>query len=286
MNSVVIGASGKIGKYFFSNKQKDLLLTYNKNKLKNGIKFDVLKDNIADLIKKKNISKVVILSAYSDPDFCKKNKELSERLNVIKTKKLISCLIKKKIYFIFFSTEFVFDGKIGKYNENHKPKPINLYGKQKLEIEKYINKNTKNFCIFRIAKTYGDDLNDNTLISDFINRSKKKNSKIFAATDQKFSPLFSRDLVKITKLFLKKEIRGTFNVGGPKGYSRYNLYRKFNNLISKNKRLNKIKIIKSKLNNFKFTDKRPKDVSFNIRKLKKNINFELTNIEDMLVKKI
>ena len=30
----------------------------------------------------------------------------------------------------------------------------------------------------------------------------------------------------------------------------------------------------------------PKDVSFNIRKLKKNINFELTNIEDMLVKKI
>ncbi len=286
MNSVVIGASGKIGKYFFSNKQKGLLLTYNKNKLKNGIKFDVLRDSISDLIKKKNISKVVILSAYSDPDFCKKNKELSEKLNVIKTKKLISYLIKKNIYFIFFSTEFVFDGKIGKYNENHKPKPINLYGKQKLEIEKYINKNTKNFCIFRIAKTYGDDLNDNTLISDFINRSKKKNSKIFAATDQKFSPLFSRDLVKVTKFFLKKKIRGTFNVGGPRGYSRYNLYTKFNNLISKNKKLNKIKIIKTKLNNFKFIDKRPKDVSFNIHKLKKNINFELTNVEDMLIKKI
>ena len=102
MNYVVIGASGKIGKYFFSNKQKGLLLTYNKNKIKNGIKFDVLKDNISDLIKRKNISKVVILSAYSDPDFCKKNRELSEKLNVIKTKKLISYLIKKKIYFIFF----------------------------------------------------------------------------------------------------------------------------------------------------------------------------------------
>ena len=189
MNSVVIGASGKIGKYFFSNKQKDLLLTYNKNKLKNGIKFDVLKDNIIDLIKKKNISKVVILSAYSDPDFCKKNKELSEKLNVIKTKKLISCLIKKK-YIFFFSSEFVFDGKIGKYNENHKPKPINLYGKQKLEIEKYINKNTKNFCIFRIAKTYGDDLNDNTLISDFINKIKKKTQKFLLQLIKNFPHFF------------------------------------------------------------------------------------------------
>ena len=45
-------------------------------------------------------------------------------------------------------------------------------------------------------------MNDNTLISDFINRS-KKNQK-FKRTDQKFSPLFSRDLVKITKLFFKK----------------------------------------------------------------------------------
>ena len=37
---------------------KRIYLTYNKNKLKNGIKFDVLKDNIADLIKKKIFPKL------------------------------------------------------------------------------------------------------------------------------------------------------------------------------------------------------------------------------------
>ena len=42
----------------FSNKQKDLLLTYNKNKLKNGIKFDVLKDNIMILLRKKIFPKL------------------------------------------------------------------------------------------------------------------------------------------------------------------------------------------------------------------------------------
>ena len=74
------------------------------------------------ILLRKNISKVVILSAYSDPDFCKKNKELSERLNVIKTKKLISYLIKKK-YILFFFLQ-------------------NLYLMEKLEnIMKIINQN-------------------------------------------------------------------------------------------------------------------------------------------------
>ena len=52
MSSIVIGASGKIGKYFFNTKKRDLLLTYNKNKIKNGIKFNILTDKIEDLVNK------------------------------------------------------------------------------------------------------------------------------------------------------------------------------------------------------------------------------------------
>lgn len=284
MNSIVIGASGKIGKYFFNNKKRDLLLTYNKNKIKNGIKFNILTDKIEKLVDKKKISKVMILSAHSDPDFCIKNKKKSKLLNVIKMKKLISYFIKRNIYFIFFSTEFVFDGKKGNYSELSKTNPINLYGKQKLEIENFIKKYAKYYSIFRVAKTYGNDLKDNTLINFFIEKSKRKNSIILAASDQKFSPLFSKDLVKIAKFFIQKKIVGTFNIGGPKVYSRYGLYMKFNNLLKKKNKFYKVKIIKKKLDQFKFADKRAKNVSFNITKLKKHINFKLSNIEDILMK--
>lgn len=286
MNSLVIGASGKIGKYFLHNKRKELLLTYNKNKFKGGLKYNIFKDKISNIIKKYNIFKVVLLSAYSDPDYCKKNLKISSQLNVEKTKKLISDLINHNVYFIFFSTEFVFDGKKGRYSENDKTRPLNVYGKQKLEIEKYIKQNTKNYCIFRIAKTYGDDFKDNTLVVDFIKKSKQRKVTIFAAKDQKFSPLFSKDLVKITNFFLKKKITGTFNIGGPKIFSRYSLYSKFNKLIKKSKNYNKINLIEKNLKNFKFIDKRPKDVSFNINKLKRVINFKLTNIETVLIKNL
>ena len=77
------------------------MLTYNKNKIKNGIKFNIFTDKIEDLVIKKKITKAVILSAYSDPDYCIKNRKKSELLNVVKTKKLISYFI-KRIFILFF----------------------------------------------------------------------------------------------------------------------------------------------------------------------------------------
>jgi len=276
MKYIVIGASGKIGKYFL--KKKNIIFTYNKKKLTNGVKFNLLRDDFQKVVQKNRISRAVILSAYSDPDFCKKYLKKSRLINVTKTKKLINALIKNNIYFIFFSTEFVFDGKKGNYKEDAFTKPINVYGKQKLEIEKYIQKNTQDYCIFRIAKTYGDQHWDNSLINDFLKRSKKK-IITFAASDQIFSPIYVRDLVKITDFFIKKKIKGIYNVGGNKAISRYKLYKKFNFLLKNNKSYPQVKIVQKKLRDFKFFDKRPNNVSFNTQKLKKILHFKLSNIE-------
>ena len=96
------------------------------------------------ILLRKNISKVVILSAYSDPDFCKKNKKLSEKLNVIKTKKLISYLLKKK-YILFFSQNLYLMEKLENIMKIINQNQLISMEDKKLEIEKYINKNTKNF---------------------------------------------------------------------------------------------------------------------------------------------
>ena len=53
-------------------------------------------------------------------------------------------------------------------------------------IEKFIKKNAKFYSIFRIAKTYGNDLKDNTLVSYFIAKSKQKNSIVLAAQIKNF----------------------------------------------------------------------------------------------------
>ena len=45
MNTLIIGASGKIGKYFREVRKKDYYYTYNKSFFSNGIYFNILKQS-------------------------------------------------------------------------------------------------------------------------------------------------------------------------------------------------------------------------------------------------
>ena len=283
LKTLIIGASGKIGKYLLEFGNNNYIYTYNKRKIYKGIHFDITKNNLNRLCEKFTINKIVLLSGISDPDECYKKRKYSNLINVTNTKKIIDYIIKKDIYFIFFSTEFIFSGNKGNYNETALARPNQLYGKQKYLIEKYIKKRTKNFSILRIAKTYGDKLHENTLISNFIASLKNGKREFNVATDQKFNPLYVRDLKKIIKLFLEKEIKGVFNVGGPEQLSRYECIEKIIKQF-KNINMDKINLKKSQLKNFKFLDKRPLNITMNINKIKKIIKFKLTKIDDVAKK--
>jgi dTDP-4-dehydrorhamnose reductase len=282
MQTLIIGASGKIGKFLINKKNKNYYYTYHKTKIKNGIKFDIIKNNINKIIEKYNIENVVLLSAITDPDECNINKKKSNLINVTKTKEVIKNLIKKKIYIIFFSSEFIFSGRQSFYDELSRPHPINLYGKQKLEIERFIKKKCTHYAIIRVAKTYTDDLKDNTLVSAFLKKLKKKEI-LYASSKQIFSPLFVKDLVKIVIYFVKNRIQGTYNVGGPYPQSRKDVLEIIIHQINKkvNKKI-KPKIVDIKLENLNLSDKRPLNVSFNVNKIQKLINFKLTKIENVI----
>ena len=280
MKTLVLGASSKIGKYISS---KDNLLTYNNNKIKNGIKFDITKDDIKKILDKYKITNVVFLSAISDPDECITKKKYSNLVNLLNTKKIIDELIKRNIYFIFFSSEYIFSGTKGNYQEKSIVKPNNLYGKQKFLIEKFIKKKTKNYAIFRIARTYGDKLNDKTLITNFLSELINGKRDFVVASDQKFNPLYALDLKKIINRFLLKKIKGTFNVGGNQKLSRYECI----NIILKSlsyKNQKKIKLNKISFSNFKTIDNRPFNTTFNVNKLKKKVNISMTNFEKIAKK--
>ena len=46
MKTLIIGASGKIGRLITNFKNKNNILTYNKNKISGGIHFDITKNNL------------------------------------------------------------------------------------------------------------------------------------------------------------------------------------------------------------------------------------------------
>ena len=162
MKIIIIGASGVIGYQLFltfKSRGKKVIGTYSNNKKKGLKKFYILSDRINKFVKINEEDIVILLTAISNPTFGYKNPNISKNINIVATKKIIDDLkiIGCKLYFM--SSVEVFDGRKGNYSENSLPNPLNLYGKQKFYIEKYIKKNLKNYCIMRTSFIVGKDPN-------------------------------------------------------------------------------------------------------------------------------
>ena len=96
--------------------------------------------------------------------------------------------------------------------------------------------------------------------------------------DQKFSPIFVKDLINITNFFLKKKSKG-YNIAGPKAYSRYDCLRILKKPFSKVQK--KIQIKKIKLNDMKFIENRPLNLSLKVNKLIKTYKHSITPLEKL-----
>ena len=278
MKSLVIGGSSNLGSHLINTNPKKFDFTYFKNKKKNGIYFDILNDSI-DKLNVKNYKSVILLSAISNPAICHENKEYSNKLNVEATIELVKYLSDNNIKLIFFSSEFIYDGKKGNYSETDEPNPINLYGDQKLKVENYIKQNVEKYSILRIAKTYTNNLNDNSFLSFFYSELiKKKKKEISIIDDEFFSPLSIDDLIKIINYSIENKVH-ILNVGGPERKSRLDCLKDF--LKVKN-----IKLINVNLYQRKITKNSviiPKDVSFNINKIRE-FNRNMLTIDKFLKK--
>src|SRR5688572_19586277 len=81
---------------------------------------------------------VIHSAAMSKPDECETNKEAAWLTNVTATQWLLEASAGG--FFIFVSTDFIFDGERGLYKEDDEPGPVNYYGKTKLAAEELVKK--------------------------------------------------------------------------------------------------------------------------------------------------
>lgn len=270
---LIIGASSFIGKNLSSKLSTDSYLgTYLSKETPNSIKFNLKEDSIAKTLKDKNgFTHALILSAVSNPDACAKNPEYSNKVNVIQTKKLINELKDFNIIPVFASTEAVFDGEKGAYVEEDTPNPILLYGKQKREIEVYLEENFSKYVILRISRAFSSNFLDGTLLVSMLDQI-KNNSKIVCASDQVMSPIHIDECSETILSIINSKEYGVFHVAGLEIKSRLEV---LNTLLDEYKKKFNFSgsVTKCSLRDFNSIEKRPLDTSLCNKKI-----FELTKI--------
>lgn len=214
---LVIGGSGFVGNRFgLTWPVSYIVKTYFKNKITNESYFNIHDDSLTKIIKNKNdFSHVLFLGGIFRFDKINSNLEEATLLNVNRTNKLLSEAVDLGLTPVFFSTESVFDGKAGFYAEGDPPCPIFNYAQQKIEVEDYIKNNFQKYLIVRLAKVYGSEMGDNTLVTSWLNKL-HKNENIFCANDNIFSPIYIDDVIVFIEKLIELDCVGIYHLASTK----------------------------------------------------------------------
>ena len=283
---LVVGGGGYIGNVVTSYLLKKKFnvtnfdcFIYEKSKMLVSKIKKIKKINIVDINKLdknwKNYKIIIYLSGLVGDPITKKYPKLSYKINLIATKKFIKYLNKKKIdQFIFVSTcsNYGLSNSKKKLNENSRLKPISLYAKAKVEIEKYLLKNKRklnySFNILRFATAFGTSsrMRFDLTINQFVNEI-YFNKEVGVYDPDTWRPYCHvKDFASaIHKVILKsKKINSqVFNIGSDKNnFSKIQIIE----LITKQMNKGKYKILKYSM------DKRNYIVDFS--KIKKILNFK------------
>ena len=276
MNIWVIGKNGMLA--------KDILKVFDKNNisyLSTGREIDIT--NINDLnnfIKNKNIDIVINCAAYTKVDLAEDEPEICDKINALGVKNISEICENKNLKLIHFSSDYVFDGNANKpYKESDATNPINVYGKSKLEGEKYaLSLNSS--LVIRISWLYG--INGNNFVYTMLNFMKNKDS-IKVVNDQYGSPTNTLDVANLI-LYIIKDFRfGLYHYTNEGNISWFDFANSIYDLAKKNNILNKECIIKPcKSEEYKTKAKRPKFSVLSKEKIKNDCKINLIDYRESL----
>ena len=157
---------------------------------------------------------VIHAGAMSKPDDCETNQWQAYLTNVEGTITLLLNAEEQKSFFVFLSTDFVFDGNRGMYSENDEPDPVSFYGKTKMEAEDAVQEYEFGWAIARTVLVYGKPPQGRQNILTVVREKLVKGEEYSVVNDQVRTPTYVEDLATGIVLIIEKRATGIFHLSG------------------------------------------------------------------------
>lgn len=126
----------------------------------------------------------------------------------------------RSIPFVFFSTDYVFDGAAGPYAEDAPTHPLSIYGRSKLKGEQAIAAAHPSALILRTNVVFGPDRQRKNFLYT-LQRLLSAGTTMRVPTDQLSTPTYNEDLASATIALANAGHAGLFNISGHEFMSRY-----------------------------------------------------------------
>lgn len=223
---------------------------------------------------------VVHAGAMSKPDECEMDQMKAYLVNVEGTVQLLINSEDLKSFFIFLSTDFVFDGERGMYIEGEEPQPVNYYGRTKLEAEEAVKEYEYDWAIVRTVLVYGKNHSGHNNILKIVKEKLEKGEEYNVVDDQLRTPTYVEDLAKGIVSIIEKKATGIFHLSGKDVLTPYQMAIK----TAEHLKLDSAVIKKVTAASFSQPAKRPLKTGFIIDKARNELGYEPISFEEGLKK--
>lgn len=223
------------------------------------------------MIKEEKPAIIVHAAAMTQVDECQLDQDKCEEVNVRATAQLLLHAESFSSHFIYISTDFVFDGEKGDYEEGDHLNPISWYGFTKVHAEGVVETSEIPWAIVRTCLVYGNVLSGTrSNIVSWVKQNLEQGKPIKVVSDQWRTPTYVEDLAKGVLLIIQKEATGIYHISGKDKLTPYDIAL----ATASHFKLDGSLIEKVDASTFSQPAKRPPKTGFNISKAMKELGFQ------------
>jgi dTDP-4-dehydrorhamnose reductase len=152
-------------------------------------------------------------------DRCEAEPDLAMRLNRDAPAAAARAAAKQGAPLVFYSSEYVFDGARGGYDEDASPSPTSVYGRSKLEGELAVREANPRAVVVRTSVVYGPEPQGKNFVVQ-LRRRLAGGEEMRVPMDQVSCPTYNADLAAASVELVERALSGVFHVAGPEAMDR------------------------------------------------------------------
>jgi dTDP-4-dehydrorhamnose reductase len=147
-------------------------------------------------------------------DYCEDHPEEARRINRDAPAALARVAAGSGSGVVFYSSDYVFDGRAGPYGEDDRPNPLSVYGRSKWEGERAVLDASPRALVIRTTGVYGPEPQQKNFVYQLLRRLGALQSMPVPA-DQISTPTYNRDLAAASVALAERGVSGVYHVAGP-----------------------------------------------------------------------
>ncbi|MBN8878095.1 MAG: SDR family oxidoreductase [Sphingobacteriales bacterium] len=292
MNVLITGANGFLGHYLVKKLLQENYSVIATGKGESRLPFE---DNgqfvyapldftdpyaVHDVFDRYKPAVVIHAGAMGKPDECEAQQWQAYLVNVEGTVTLLMNAADQRSFFVYVSTDFVFDGSKGSYREEDKTGPVNYYGKTKQEAEEAVMEYEGDWAIVRTVLVYGQPLSGRSNILTIV-RDKLEQGQSYNVVDDQFrTPTYVEDLADGIVRIINRQAKGIYHLSGEDLLTPYQMAL----LTADHLGLDKNLIHRAMAADFSQPARRPVNTSLIIEKAKRVLGYAPVSFEEGLKK--